>query len=872
MFGVIQGVPDLHDPKAEARWARRTLILLVAGGLALRLVVAFWAAGHGPDLQAFKSWCIHVARVGPRDFFTASGESPTIAVGLSQPLYVLLLWPLGLAWKLLDPTFESWRSPLFSLLVRLPCIAGDLLCVLAVHRLAARYVPPRRALATGALLYLNPALIVVSSVWGQTDSLIAGFVLAGTAALIEGWIAAGVLLTGAAALVHAHAVVFLPLALALAVRRGRTVAAIQGLGALAVTALAVSLLLAPAHGMKLFTGQLSAHPHTTSNAFNLWFVLVGNTEPDGELLIGRIGLSRHAAGLLLLMAVVGSSAIRVAARDSDVVFMRELALTGLGAFLLATRVHERWLLYPVAVLVLFPGFRTEYATLSATLLANCLWALGASASWGKAVEGGWGMFLAAVNLLAWVRVAWQPAEDPASDLDYAPYAVDVSRPAKPWLERERESEDTGVVALDRRDLALMLVLTLAFGGLRHHNLAAPADLIFDEVYHAKAGEEIYAGKAPNEWVHPPLAKLIIGLGIKAHGMNSYGWRFMPWLAGTLVLPLLYILSRNVIPDRRFAVLGALLLALDGCYFVLSRTAMTNVFAVFFEVATLTLFLLYLKQASRPAGRLGHGWYLLGTSLMASLGVSTRWTCLWLLAFVAATYGLHTIWAFRMHTRHLSASGAATAFVLATLSGVLHFVLIPGAIYLASYYPLVKWGCYPDYRYVVGLQPQIWKFHTTFTTHHPYYSEWYTWCFTRRPVWYHYKDEKGIVTGILALGNPVLWWITVPGVILAAWVAWRERDALAAFPSVAWAALYLPWVLSPRTLNYSHYYLEPVAYACVAIAGLLYRAWKKDRSFWMESAAVVALVALAFAFFYPLYSCTPLPRDSYSRRIWSSKWI
>jgi Dolichyl-phosphate-mannose--protein O-mannosyl transferase len=37
------------------------------------------------------------------------------------------------------------------------------------------------------------------------------------------------------------------------------------------------------------------------------------------------------------------------------------------------------------------------------------------------------------------------------------------------------------------------------------------------------------------WVHPPLGKWEIALGIKAFGMDPWGWRFTSALAGTLVV-------------------------------------------------------------------------------------------------------------------------------------------------------------------------------------------------------------------------------------------------------------------------------------------------------------------------------------------------
>lgn len=96
--------------------------------------------------------------------------------------------------------------------------------------------------------------------------------------------------------------------------------------------------------------------------------------------------------------------------------------------------------------------------------------------------------------------------------------------------------------------------------------------------------------------------------------------------------------------------------------------------------------------------------------------------------------------------------------------------------------------------------------------------------------------------------------------------------MAGFACISWAALYVPWMLSPRVLNYSHYYLEPMPYACLAMAWLASVLVRRDRSFWVETMTALLIVACSFAFFYPILSCTPLPRKSYDMRIWSRTWI
>ena len=84
-------------------------------------------------------------------------------------------------------------------------------------------------------------------------------------------------------------------------------------------------------------------------------------------------------------------------------------------------------------------------------------------------------------------------------------------------------------------------------------------------------------------------------------------------------------------------------------------------------------------------------------------------------------------------------------------------------------------------------------------------------------------------GIVAIGNPALWWAVGArhGWALVTGVA--ERDPRRLFTGLGFFCLYLPWGLSPRTLNYSHYLFEAIPYACLSLGLLLDRLWTQGQA-------------------------------------------
>ena len=197
-----------------------------------------------------------------------------------------------------------------------------------------------------------------------------------------------------------------------------------------------------------------------------------------------------------------------------------------------------------------------------------------------------------------------------------------------------------------RDLRIALALALLAAMFRLPRLHAPAEEYFDEVYHAVSARQYLAGEGPIEWVHPPMAKLLIAGGLWALGyappagarivagdqfVPAWAWRLMPALFGVALAPLFYLFARRVLATERAALLAAVLLLADGVYLVQSRIAMTNIFAVVFQVGAASLLLRAALEETLPVGG------MLGVGLALGLALATRWTSLFAMAFMGLVF-------------------------------------------------------------------------------------------------------------------------------------------------------------------------------------------------------------------------------------------
>ncbi len=395
-----------------------------------------------------------------------------------------------------------------------------------------------------------------------------------------------------------------------------------------------------------------------------------------------------------------------------------------------------------------------------------------------------------------------------------------------------------------RDRVIGLLLALASAAFRLPRLGFPPEEMFDEVYHAKTALQYLQGVNPTEWVHPPTAKLLIAVGVWIFGYEPWAWRLLPALAGIALAPVFYALARTVLKTERAAVLASVILLADGVYLVQSRTAMTNIFAVCFQLAAALCLVRAVLQPVLPA----RGMALAG--LFLGLALSTRWTSLFATGFLGVVLLVvrgRRVW----RPRELG--------LLA-----MTFAAIPLTIYVVSYIPWMRQVDDPwmRLRELPSHSYAVWRYHADLRAEHPYFSTWYTWPWLYRPTWYYFNQTTDVpaqVRGIVALGNPWLWWASVPVTLWAIVTGVRARDPRRAFSGLGFAFLYLPWGISPRTLNYGHYLFEAIPYACLSLGILLDRYWDTRRDL---TRGYVAVLIFTFLFFFPFLTGYPVPAPWY----------
>ncbi len=503
-----------------------------------------------------------------------------------------------------------------------------------------------------------------------------------------------------------------------------------------------------------------------------------------------------------------------------------------------------------------------------------------------------------------------------------------------------QSEETFKRAVPLLAIVLLIGAIARFSGLWH-----PKEVYFDETYYAndavvylegprafrdnldplfggtsRASDTVPLGAVPGEisWVHPPLGKWGIALGIAIFGKTPFGWRVVPAVFGTAAVGLVFGMGWLFWRRRSWAFFAALLVAVDGLEITMSRVAMLDIFAAAFMLASFVFLLaerrrlvgrraesrdrasddsadLYDPQShipdlfpeeadengneraygevfERPKLRYGSSGMLLGTGIFIGLALASKLSALY-------AWGLVLVFAFAWSVEARPAWMGRLSAALNAMPRLLVFlVVIPLAVYVVSFVrfyadnaagsivrdPL---GTISEF---VKMQANTARYHAGMRQSHPYQSTPKTWPFMYRPIAFWYHDYGNGSRGhILAVGNPVLWWpylLCIPALVglVIARRRWQEIFLLAGY-----AGQYLPWFASSRTAFF--YYMLPVvpfmALGMTAVVGALPGRLRRVAMWGIGTAAVVAGVV-----FYPIWTGIPVDQDLWTRLMLFRSWI
>ncbi|HXT15094.1 MAG TPA: phospholipid carrier-dependent glycosyltransferase [Gemmatimonadaceae bacterium] len=428
------------------------------------------------------------------------------------------------------------------------------------------------------------------------------------------------------------------------------------------------------------------------------------------------------------------------------------------------------------------------------------------------------------------------------------------------------------------------ILTLLSAATHFWHLTSPHAFVFDEVYYEPfAGA--YLTHAYMFDVHPPLGRLLFALTARLLHVPAAALmqpvpvpmlRVLPALFGTALVPLVYLLLRQLHASRRVAALGAIGILFDNGLLMMSRIAVPDIILIVLGVGALSA---YLAARTRSGGT--RAWWIAGAALLAGLALSIKWTGASALGLILSAWAIDSFRArrraatvvreaalliaipallylgfFQLHFAILSHSGTGDRYMPARF-----LAQLPGsATYDPSAPRLSYWQKLADVHAAIRRSNA-----KLIGASNSASSKWYTWPFTTHPIMVWSSAPSGPdVRKLFLVGNPLVWWTAIACVVATS-VMFMSRRAVfrgfeygTVFLLAAFAINYLPFI-AIRRLMYIYHYLFALTIAVGVTAWLLgllagwmraddqrwrFPRWQSEAGYW----SVVGVWLAGFLFF------------------------
>lgn len=303
---------------------------------------------------------------------------------------------------------------------------------------------------------------------------------------------------------------------------------------------------------------------------------------------------------------------------------------------------------------------------------------------------------------------------------------------------------------------------------------------FDEIYHPRTAYEFLHGMSVYEWTHPPLGKVLMGIGISIFGMVPFGWRFIGTLFGVFMVPVVYLFARRCLKYKWLAVLSCVIFTFDFMHFTQTRLATIDTYVTFFIMLMYYYMYKYYKKSFYDTP-LWKTLVPLGISgIFFGFSVASKWTGLYAGAGLAVIFFMTLYDRFCEYRYALSepngeTDGISHKTVIETFKKntiitlafcCVMFIAVPFAIYALSYIPYMATPSGEGFKTIFTNAGSMLTYHgkTVVSSTHPYSSYWFEWPVMYRPLWYFSNTlENGMKQGISAMGNPAVWWAGIPAV-------------------------------------------------------------------------------------------------------------
>jgi len=257
------------------------LVAVLMFSLFMRLVIGI-GYFNSYDTYWYRTWAVDL----PNGLFDVYSRANSISLDY-PPLYLFLLYPIGLVYKFIG-TDSSEYIQMF--LLKFWPIIFDVLCSLLLYCVCRKY-GENWGLLAAVLWTVNPAVLFSSSMWGQTDSVMAFWLILAFWLISKDRPVLACIVFAVAGLIKFQSLFFTPVFLLQLWKQTDFKRFMYGIGSATATVAAVFLpFMIGSKNIGLFFDvyltSAGKYPYCTLNAYNFYGIFSLNWVDDSTSIIG----------------------------------------------------------------------------------------------------------------------------------------------------------------------------------------------------------------------------------------------------------------------------------------------------------------------------------------------------------------------------------------------------------------------------------------------------------------------------------------------------------------------------------------------------------------------------------------------------------
>lgn len=311
------------------------------------------------------------------------------------PVQIFILYVVGLVRQIFGIKPDSQT---FNLLIKLPPIICDIITSIFVYKIAYKKMKPLNAWLCGLFYVINPAVILISSVWGQYESIYTLFLVASLYYLVENKSSKATIYYAFAILARPMLIIFLPIYLYVflksILKSGKEIKSKFLLNSILFFVVFLLFLIIPFYqslDIGQFYKQINDYklPYASINAYNFFTFIGANWFSYTDKFLGG---TYKTFSVVMFSTIFIISFIILFYNDDKAIknpitkkpktskkstYFVVASFIAICYFMLTTQIHERYL-FPALLLLLFTYIYTNeksvlilFGGFSATYFINC---------------------------------------------------------------------------------------------------------------------------------------------------------------------------------------------------------------------------------------------------------------------------------------------------------------------------------------------------------------------------------------------------------------------------------------------------------------------------------------------------------------------